>query len=57
MNYFPEYNKLEEMRKNCWTTEDARNIEKEEAYLIYKGEAYRDYETGQLIYSPREMGN
>jgi len=57
MSYFPEYDKLEEMRKNCWTTEDARNIEREETYLIYKGEAYRDYETGQLIYSPREMGN
>lgn len=58
MSYYSELDRLNEMEKNCQTLEDLREIEREEAYLIYKGYGHRDYDTGKFIYTgAREMGN
>ena len=57
MGYYPELDRLEEMKKNCWDTEDLREIKREEAYLAYQGHGYYDYDTGRFVYTgPQEMG-
>ena len=53
--YYPELDKLEEMRESdSWNNTD--NAKYYEAYLLQKGQGYRDYDTGEFRYRPTEMG-
>jgi hypothetical protein len=56
-----EYEYLQKMKEDMGFKESAYSLEdvkREEAYLIYKGHAYKDSWTGEFIYTgPREMGS
>ena len=53
--YYPELDKLEAMRESdSWNNTD--NAKYYEAYLLQKGQGYRDYDTGEFRYRPTEMG-
>lgn len=56
-----EYEYLQKIKEDMGFKESAYSLEdvkREEAYLIYKGHAYKDSWTGEFIYTgPREMGS
>lgn len=48
-----EYEYLQEIKENVGFKESmysVKDIEKEKAYLVYKGRAYQDSWTGEFIY-------
>lgn len=57
MGYYSELDKLEALQeRDSWSEDGSCDAKYYEGYLISEGRGFRDYETGEFIYQPQEMG-